>query len=127
MIDSAAAEYQTLTMAADEANGLYDLLWLFDSAFPDHLIEERLRAAKQALRDLVRRDWVRLWYASWTSPDRESPIDRDAVEAVAENPYWWENHIDRMVWFAATTAGLEAFAGPQHELLEALSRRPTAD
>ncbi|HLF76891.1 MAG TPA: hypothetical protein VJB57_05315 [Dehalococcoidia bacterium] len=110
MIDSAAAEYHALTLAVEDANGLYDLLLLFDGAFPDDLIEERLRAAKQALRDLIARGWLRIWYASWTSPDRESPIGSDAVDAVIDNPCWWENHVDRMVWFAATDAGQEAFA-----------------
>ena len=123
MIDPIAAEHTALTLAADDANGLYDMLFAFDRAFQDDLIEERLRAAKQALRNLIARGWVRIWYASWTSPERETPIpDPDAV---IDNPHWWHNHVDRMVWFDATDAGKKAFAQPEHELLAALSRRPT--
>jgi hypothetical protein len=126
MIDPASAEYAALTLANDEVNGLYDLLFLFDKEFPDDLVEERLRAAKQALRNLVARGWLRLWFATWTSPDREEPIAPDALDAVIENPYWWENHIDRMVWFATTEAGGDAFARPEPDLRAVLSNPPTA-
>ena len=61
MIDAAAAEYETLRMAGDDdAGAFYDLLWRFDEAFTPDLIEERLRAAKQAIRDLMSRGWLRL-------------------------------------------------------------------
>ncbi len=126
MIDSVAAEHETLLMAVEDVNGLYDLLYLFDTTFPVDLVEERLRAAKQALRDLVARGWLRLWYASWTSPDIESPIGDDIVPAVIENPYWWENHIERMVWFGATDLGREVCTGDMVALLDALSKRPVA-
>jgi hypothetical protein len=114
MIDSSAAQYEALALATEDANGLYDLLFAFDTAFPEDLIEERLRAAKQALRDLISQGCLRIWYASWTSPDRESPIENGSVDSVIDNPYWWENHIDRMVWFAATDAGRAAFAELNH-------------
>jgi hypothetical protein len=123
MIAAASAEYATLTLANDDVNGLYDLLFLFDKEFPDDLVEERLRAAKQALRNLVARGWLRLWFATWTSPDREEPIAPDALEAVID-PYWWQNHIDRMVWFAATEPGTTAFRRREQDLHDELSRPP---
>jgi len=97
-----------LSDACEDYTGLYELIWEFNTQFPEATEQERLRAAQVALGGLVRDGLATVYYTRWLS-DEYRELNRSDAESVIAQPESWRSPADQpegeYFCFASTDAG----------------------
>jgi hypothetical protein len=92
-ISDLVARDMALSDACEDYTGLYELVWEFNTRFPDAPEQERLRAAQAALGTLVRDSFVLVYCTRWLS-DQYRELKRADAEAVIANAESWRSPAD---------------------------------
>ena len=81
---------QILADGHDDCFGLYEIIWSLNGEYPDAMHEQRVRAARAVIRELLNDGRVALYTAVWASEHYE-PMDREAALRAIASPEAWED------------------------------------
>jgi len=97
-----------LSDASEDYTGLYELIWEFNTQFPEAVEQERLRAAQVALGALLRDGLAAVYHTRWLS-DQHRELNLSDAESVIAAPEAWRSPSDQpeggYFCFALTDAG----------------------
>jgi hypothetical protein len=89
MIDADAAEYEVL-ISAEEESGLYEIIWSFNTIWPEAPVGEKYAMAEVTVRRLLSSGCVELWRTSRQGNERSSfLVPKDEAILMLSNPVTW--------------------------------------
>jgi len=107
-ISDDTARGRALSNACEDYTGLYELVWEFNTQFPEASAAERLRAAQVALGGLIRDGLVVVYRTKWLS-DGYSEVSSAEAGIIIANPESWRSPANtpdsRYYCFASTERG----------------------
>ncbi len=115
MISDQRTERILLSTANEDYTGLYELIWVLNTKFPDAPLGEKYSAAERATRKLLDLGWVRLYRTDLRWQRFEELDTSSAKEALSEPTSWypvksWGPESEGvLIVFAATEAGEQAY------------------
>lgn len=112
-IDETEARRLVLSSANEDYCGLYEIIWEFNSRFPDAPLGEKYAAAECAIRTLHSEGLIELHRMIFTDDYRDhryERLDPGAVDGTLSNPVsWYPDHAHIRIVFSATQAGERAY------------------
>ena len=91
--------------------GIWEPYWWANTVLIDLAVEERIRWAERAMRELLEGGLVQFYRGGWVSGDPSSPLAADAAVAAIRGDAWRHLPLEEAeVWFEATERGDQRMA-----------------
>lgn len=117
MINISPYELKLLELSVEDFYGLWEIIWTFRQLSPDRSESELVSIARDSLKNLFGRGWVRIFSRIGAAGD-VTPLQSDEVEDIlSECKNWEEPTIDSVqIVIGATPEGERAYHTSKREL-----------
>jgi hypothetical protein len=104
-----ALQAEVLDLGIDDYYGLYEVVWMFRTLFPDKQEQELETMAQNAVRDLLQMGLIQLYYYDGRS--NSNLIASEEIEEVLSKAQSWQPSAlgTTGVWYAATEKGEQRY------------------
>jgi hypothetical protein len=84
------AKKEILDMGLDDVTGLYEIIWRFNTLWPEIDIGKKYRLADEALRDLLKQNAVRI-IKEWDEKGQRhcEAVDIEKIDEILRSPVTW--------------------------------------
>jgi hypothetical protein len=99
MEESHIARKEILDMGLDDITGLYEILWRFNTLWPDMDIGKKYQLADESLRELLAQDAVEIIRERSENDQRcYEPVDQEKRDEMLRSPVSWYPSISNDPW-----------------------------
>jgi hypothetical protein len=115
-----------LADAASYMLGVYEVLWMANTWWPDWPLSRRLRTAEETVASLVRSGLVRLYRGDWETAE-DNPIRAEETQTVLRDWETWAIPDGPHVFLLATDEGksqIQRAPAPHEQARQPIRRKP---
>jgi hypothetical protein len=99
MEESHIARKEILDMGLDDITGLYEILWRFNTLWPDMDVGKKYQLADETLRELLNRNAVRIINQTLDNDQRHyEAIDQNGIDEILRSPVSWYPSVSDDPW-----------------------------